>query len=122
MMDSSNVSNVSIATYNNSSLDSCLSGKKYEKVLLYLLPISYSLVFFFGLSLNAFTLFFIKFRTKHWTPFTIYMLNLTVCDTLFVLMLPVAIYHQVKDWPFGEPLCKITFFVVNANHYGKQYV
>uniref|UniRef100_A0A8C4ZC84 P2Y purinoceptor 2 n=1 Tax=Gadus morhua TaxID=8049 RepID=A0A8C4ZC84_GADMO len=105
-------------TSSGNSSNSCPEGD-YNTVLKYLLlPISFSLLFLFGLSLNAFTLFFIKFRTKHWTPFTIYMLNLTVCDTLFVLMLPVAIYHQVKDWPFGEPLCKITFFVVNANHYG----
>ncbi|XP_030236876.1 P2Y purinoceptor 2-like [Gadus morhua] len=110
-------SNKSAGSTQNSS-NSCPEGD-YNTVLKYLLlPISFSLLFLFGLSLNAFTLFFIKFRTKHWTPFTIYMLNLTVCDTLFVLMLPVAIYHQVKDWPFGEPLCKITFFVVNANHYG----
>ncbi|XP_059932194.1 P2Y purinoceptor 4-like [Gadus macrocephalus] len=113
-------SNKSEGSTQNSS-NSCPEGD-YNMVLKYLLPISFSLLFLFGLSLNAFVLFFIKFRTKHWTPFTIYMLNLTVCDTLFVLMLPMAIYHQVKDWPFGEPLCKITFFVVNTNHYGKQYV
>ncbi|CAL8373379.1 P2Y purinoceptor 2 isoform X2 [Gadus morhua] len=118
MMDSSNVSNVSIATYNNSSLDSCLSGKKYEKVLLYLLPISYSLVFFFGLSLNAMVLFFITFRTKRWTPSTIYMLNLTVCDILYVFTLPFLIYNWVKDWPFGEAVCKICAFLFQANHYG----
>uniref|UniRef100_A0A8C4ZCU4 P2Y purinoceptor 2 n=1 Tax=Gadus morhua TaxID=8049 RepID=A0A8C4ZCU4_GADMO len=91
---------------------------KYEKVLLYLLPISYSLVFFFGLSLNAMVLFFITFRTKRWTPSTIYMLNLTVCDILYVFTLPFLIYNWVKDWPFGEAVCKICAFLFQANHYG----
>ncbi|CAL8345830.1 unnamed protein product [Arctogadus glacialis] len=118
MMDSSNVSN---ATYNNNSLVPCLSGKNYEKVLLYLLPISYSLVFFFGLSLNAMVLFFFTFRTKRWTPSTIYMLNLTVCDTLYVFTLPFFIYNWVKDWPFGEAVCKICAFLFQANHYGRWY-
>ena len=109
-------SNKSAGSTQNSS-NSCPEGD-YNTVLKYLLlPISFSLLFLFGLSLNAFTLFFIKFRTKHWTPFTIYMLNLTVCDILYVFTLPFLIYNWVKDWPFGEAVCKICAFLFQANHY-----
>ncbi|KAG7278672.1 hypothetical protein CRUP_014027 [Coryphaenoides rupestris] len=85
-----------------------------------LLPISYSLVFLFGLTLNSMALFVIMFRTKRWTPSTIYMFNLTVCDTLYVFTLPFLIYYYAgaNDWPFGEPVCKIIRFLFYANLYG----
>lgn len=86
-----------------------------------LLPVSYALVFVVGLALNAMALFVILFRTKRWKPSTIYMLNLTTCDTLYILTLPFLIYYYAdeNDWPFSEPLCKIIRFLFYANLYGK---
>ncbi|XP_037122831.1 P2Y purinoceptor 2 isoform X2 [Syngnathus acus] len=71
-----------------------------------LLPVSYSLVLVFGLALNATALYAMVFRTKRWKPSTIYMFNLTMCDTLYILTLPFLIYYYAdeNDWPFGSIL------------------
>ena len=114
-----NFSNQS-AVLNETNLYSCRFKEDFKYLLL---PISYSLVFLFGLSLNAMALFVILFRTKRWTPSTIYMLNLTMCDTLYVVTLPFLIYYyaDANDWPFGEPVCKIIRFLFYANLYGRLY-
>nr|XP_057935019.1 P2Y purinoceptor 2 [Doryrhamphus excisus] len=85
-----------------------------------LLPVSYSLVFVVGLALNSTALYMIVFRTKCWKPSTIYMFNLTMCDTLYIVTLPFLIYYYAdgNDWPFGEFLCKIIRFLFYANLYG----
>ncbi|XP_076590998.1 P2Y purinoceptor 2 isoform X2 [Chaetodon auriga] len=85
-----------------------------------LLPVSYALVFVIGLALNATALYVIVFRTKRWKPSTIYMFNLTMCDTLYILTLPFLIYYYAdeNDWPFSEPFCKVIRFLFYANLYG----
>ncbi|XP_044059524.1 P2Y purinoceptor 2-like isoform X2 [Siniperca chuatsi] len=85
-----------------------------------LLPVSYALVFVIGLALNATALYVIVFRTKHWKPSTIYMFNLTMCDTLYIFTLPFLIYYYAdeNDWPFSEPFCKLIRFLFYANLYG----
>uniref|UniRef100_A0AAQ4RWT0 P2Y purinoceptor 2 n=2 Tax=Gasterosteus aculeatus aculeatus TaxID=481459 RepID=A0AAQ4RWT0_GASAC len=91
-----------------------------ERFKYILLPVSYSLVFVIGLALNATALYVMLFRTKRWKSSTIYMFNLTVCDTLYVLTLPFLIYYYAdeNDWPFSEPLCKIIRFLFYTNLYG----
>lgn len=88
-----------------------------------LLPVSYALVFVSGLALNGMALYVIVFRTKTWRPSTVYMFNLTVCDTLYILTLPFLIYYYAdeNDWPFTEPLCKIIRFLFYANLYGSDH-
>ncbi|XP_062408780.1 P2Y purinoceptor 2-like isoform X3 [Sardina pilchardus] len=85
-----------------------------------LLPVSYGLVFVVGLVLNVVTLYVILFRTRSWKSSTIYMFNLTVCDTLYILTLPFLVYYYAdeNDWPFGEALCKLIRFLFYANLYG----
>ncbi|KAL0167548.1 hypothetical protein M9458_035770 [Cirrhinus mrigala] len=85
-----------------------------------LLPVSYTLVFVFGLALNITAMYVILFRTKHWKPSTIYMINLNVCDTLYILTLPFLIYYYAdkNDWPFGELMCKLIRFFFYTNLYG----
>uniref|UniRef100_A0A8C2IKD5 P2Y purinoceptor 2 n=1 Tax=Cyprinus carpio TaxID=7962 RepID=A0A8C2IKD5_CYPCA len=85
-----------------------------------LLPVSYTLVFVFGLGLNITAMYIILFRTKHWKPSTIYMINLNVCDTLYILTLPFLIYYYAdkNDWPFGELMCKLIRFLFYTNLYG----
>ncbi|XP_029629616.1 P2Y purinoceptor 2-like isoform X2 [Salmo trutta] len=85
-----------------------------------LLPVSYTLVFVIGLALNFTAMYVILFRTKRWKPSTVYMFNLTVCDTLYILTLPFLIYYYAdeNDWPFSEPFCKLIRFLFYANLYG----
>ncbi|XP_030621092.1 P2Y purinoceptor 2 [Chanos chanos] len=109
-------SNVSSPT-NESSPYRCVFNEDFKYILL---PVSYSLVFVVGLALNSVALYIILFRIKRWKPNTIYMLNLTVCDTLYILTLPFLIYYYAdeNDWPFGEFLCKLIRFLFYANLYG----
>uniref|UniRef100_A0A3Q1F2F8 P2Y purinoceptor 2 n=1 Tax=Acanthochromis polyacanthus TaxID=80966 RepID=A0A3Q1F2F8_9TELE len=91
-----------------------------EQLKFILLPVSYALVFVIGLALNATALYVIVFRTKRWKPSTIYMFNLTMCDTLYIFTLPFLIYYYAdeNDWPFSEPFCKVIRFLFYANLYG----
>ncbi|MEQ2189911.1 hypothetical protein GOODEAATRI_030191, partial [Goodea atripinnis] len=99
---------------NSSSI--CVFNEDFKFILL---PVSYALVFVIGLAMNAAALYVIVFRTKHWKPFTIYMFNLTMCDTLYIFTLPFLIYYYAdeNDWPFSEPFCKLIRFLFYANLY-----
>lgn len=101
----------------NSSANYCQFNDDFKYILL---PVSYTLVFVIGLALNATALYVIVFRTKRWKPSTIYMFNLTVCDTLYIFTLPFLIYYYAdkNDWPFSEPFCKLIRFLFYANLYG----
>ncbi|KAM8903190.1 P2Y purinoceptor 2 isoform 2-T5 [Spinachia spinachia] len=105
-----------MATWDNNA-NYCRFQEDYKYILL---PVSYSLVFVIGLALNATALYVMLFGTKCWKPSTIYMFNLTVCDTLYILTLPFLIYYFAvqNDWPFSEPLCKIIRFLFYTNLYG----
>ncbi|XP_043072663.1 P2Y purinoceptor 2-like [Puntigrus tetrazona] len=112
-----------MATFNNTGVTNdshiyrCILKEQFKYILL---PVSYTLVFVFGLALNITAMYFILFRTKHWKPSTIYMLNLNICDTLYVLTLPFLIYYYAdkNDWPFGELMCKLIRFLFYTNLYG----
>ncbi|KAF4072022.1 hypothetical protein AMELA_G00269650 [Ameiurus melas] len=83
-----------------------------------LLPVTYGVVLVFGLPLNLIVMYVIVFRIKHWSPNTVYMINLTVCDTLYILTLPFLIYHAHKKyWPFSEVFCKLIRFLFYTNLY-----
>lgn len=102
---------------NISSENHCKFNEDFKHILL---PVSYGVVFLIGLVLNVIALYFILFRIKHWSPNTIYMINLNVCDTLYILTLPFLIYYYAeKDcWPFTETFCKIIRFLFYTNLYG----
>ncbi|KAF7699240.1 P2Y purinoceptor 2-like [Silurus meridionalis] len=102
---------------NNTSQYDCKFNEDFKYILL---PVSYGLVFLVGLILNITALYSILFRIKHWSPNTIYMINLTVCDTLYILTLPFLIYYYAdkNDWPFTEVFCKMIRFLFYTNLYG----
>ncbi|XP_031717117.1 P2Y purinoceptor 2 [Anarrhichthys ocellatus] len=106
-----------ITSLTNFSAFYCRFQEDFKYILL---PVSYALVFVIGLALNATALYVIVFRTKSWKPSTIYMFNLTMCDTLYILTLPFLIYYYAdeNDWPFGEPFCKVIRFLFYTNLYG----
>ncbi|KAM9481577.1 P2Y purinoceptor 2-like isoform 1-T2 [Clarias gariepinus] len=102
---------------NSSSQYDCKFNEDFKYVLL---PVSYGIVFLIGLVLNVIALYSMLFRIKHWSPNTIYMINLTVCDTLYILTLPFLIYYYAdkNDWPFTEAFCKLIRFLFYTNLYG----
>ncbi|XP_029026801.1 P2Y purinoceptor 3-like [Betta splendens] len=84
-----------------------------------LLPVSYSLVFVLGLTLNCALLRSVCCRARRPCSTVIYMTNLAVADLLYVLSLPPLIISNVMGglWPFGDVLCKSArfFFFVNLH-------
>uniref|UniRef100_A0A8C4E4I7 G-protein coupled receptors family 1 profile domain-containing protein n=1 Tax=Dicentrarchus labrax TaxID=13489 RepID=A0A8C4E4I7_DICLA len=84
-----------------------------------LLPVSYSLVFLLGLSLNGALLWSVCCRTRRWSSTVIYLTNLAVADLLYVLALPPLIISNAMGglWPFGNVICKSVrfFFFVNLH-------
>ncbi|XP_031153128.1 P2Y purinoceptor 2 isoform X1 [Sander lucioperca] len=114
-----------MATFDNNNMTNLTNVSAFychfqERFKYILLPVSYTLVFVIGLALNAIALYVIVFRTKRWKPSTIYMFNLTMCDTLYILTLPFLIYYYAdqNDWPFSEPFCKLIRFLFYTNLYG----
>uniref|UniRef100_A0A8C3A0Q4 G-protein coupled receptors family 1 profile domain-containing protein n=1 Tax=Cyclopterus lumpus TaxID=8103 RepID=A0A8C3A0Q4_CYCLU len=103
-----------------SSLCSCRQvvslANYYQRIFL---PVSYSLVFLLGLSLNGALLWCVCCRTRRWSSTVIYMTNLAVADLLYVLALPPLIISSAMGelWPFGNILCKSVrfFFFVNLH-------
>ncbi|XP_022521711.2 P2Y purinoceptor 2 [Astyanax mexicanus] len=112
-----------MATLNSSSFSNssapfrCKFNEDFKYILL---PTSYGVVFVIGLLLNAIAMYAMLFRIKQWSPNTIYMINLTVCDTLYILTLPFLIYYYADKnvWPFSESFCKLIRFLFYANLYG----
>lgn len=82
----------------------------------------FSIVFIIGLLFNIVALYIFTCSLKQRNETTIYMLNLVVCDTLFVLSLPFRIsYFLNKQWPFGPTLCKISVSLFYTNMYGSIF-
>ncbi|XP_017559609.1 P2Y purinoceptor 2 [Pygocentrus nattereri] len=102
---------------NSSAQYRCKFNEDFKYILL---PAGYGLVFVVGLVLNITAMYVILFRIKHWSPNTIYMINLTVCDTLYILTLPFLVYYYADKnmWPFSEAFCKLIRFLFYTNLYG----
>ncbi|KAM7412998.1 hypothetical protein PAMA_020400 [Pampus argenteus] len=82
-----------------------------------LLPVTYSLVFVLGLSLNGALLWCVSCRTRRRSSTDIYLTNLAVADLLYVLALPPLIISNAMGdlWPFGNIICKAVRFCFFAN-------
>ncbi|KAM8909950.1 P2Y purinoceptor 4 [Spinachia spinachia] len=94
---------------------SCRFDEDFKYILL---PVSYSLVFVFGLVLNA-TALWLFLKMRPWNPSTVFMFHLALSDLLYVLSLPTLIYYYANrsNWPFGVAACKIVRFLFYANLY-----
>lgn len=80
---------------------------------------AFSIVFILGLLFNIMALYIFTCTLKQRNETTTYMLNLAVCDTLFVLSLPFRIsYFLNRKWHFGPTLCQITVALFYMNMYG----
>ncbi|XP_068103740.1 P2Y purinoceptor 4 [Hyperolius riggenbachi] len=90
-----------------------------EEFKFFLLPVSYSAVFLIGLPLNLTALWIFILKMRPWSPTTVYMFNLALADTLYLLSLPTLVYYYAdrNNWPFGEILCKVVRFLFYTNLY-----
>ncbi|XP_029457995.1 P2Y purinoceptor 2 isoform X2 [Rhinatrema bivittatum] len=108
--------NVTNSTDESDSPYKCMFDEDFKYILL---PVSYGIVFCVGLILNVLSLYLFLFRIKPWKASTIYMFNLAVSDTLYVVSLPLLVYYYSKEdnWPFSVALCKIVRFLFYTNLY-----
>ncbi|XP_019391782.1 PREDICTED: P2Y purinoceptor 4 [Crocodylus porosus] len=100
----------------NATEEKCVFNEEFKFILL---PVSYGIVCVVGLLLNSWALWMFIFKMRPWNTTTIYMCNLAISDTLYVLSLPTLVYYYAdrNNWPFGEALCKIVRFLFYANLY-----
>ncbi|XP_038674581.1 P2Y purinoceptor 3 [Scyliorhinus canicula] len=95
----------------------CTYQEKFKNILL---PVTYTVVLIFGLTLNMTVIIQIWFSQKPLTRSAIYMVNLAMADVLYVCSLPLLIYNYIHMdyWPFGEIMCKAVRFLFYANLHG----
>ncbi|XP_041846793.1 P2Y purinoceptor 4 [Melanotaenia boesemani] len=106
-----NQSDLFMSVFNSS----CRFNEEFKYILL---PVSYSLVFIVGITLNATALWMFS-KIRPWKPITVYMFHLALSDFLYVLSLPTLIYYYANrsHWPFGVAACKAVRFLFYANLY-----
>ncbi|XP_037322427.2 P2Y purinoceptor 6-like [Pungitius pungitius] len=92
----------------------CPVTNYYQRILL---PVSYSLVFLLGLTLNGALLRCVCAPTRHRSGTLIYTTNLAVADLLYVLTLPPLVVSDAMGelWPFGDILCRGVRFLFFVN-------
>lgn len=77
-----------------------------------------SIVFLLGFPGNLFIIWSILARAKRHSVTTLIILNLAIADGSLMALTPFFIAYLVsKDWPFGQPMCKILFYLCLVNMY-----
>ncbi|CAG14148.1 unnamed protein product, partial [Tetraodon nigroviridis] len=106
--------------------------RKYQHVVY---AVVYTLILLFGLLGNVLALWMFRAYAKETKKAVMFMKNLAVADLLQVtvptpcvlhagkvLSLPMRIYYYLYDsWPFGQPLCVISFYLKYVNMYASIY-
>ncbi|XP_027728004.1 C-X-C chemokine receptor type 6 [Vombatus ursinus] len=87
---------------------------KFSKIFL---PITYLLVFSFGLVGNCLVLAVYIFCQKAKSLTDQLLLNLPIGDLLFICTLPFWAYATIHEWVFGQVTCKIVLGMYTLNFY-----
>uniref|UniRef100_A0A3Q3L5Q3 G-protein coupled receptors family 1 profile domain-containing protein n=1 Tax=Mastacembelus armatus TaxID=205130 RepID=A0A3Q3L5Q3_9TELE len=76
-------------------------------VLLYVMPSFFLVVLILGLPLNLLSLWIFLHRLRRWSRSTVFLFNLTLADTSWLLALPFLVYYHLNQlyWKLGLPLC-----------------
>ncbi|XP_053175824.1 P2Y purinoceptor 3-like [Scomber japonicus] len=77
-------------------------------VQLYVMPSVFVAVLMLGLPLNLLSLWIFFHRLRRWTRSTVFLFNLTLVDTSWLLALPLLIHYHLDQlyWSLGLPLCR----------------
>lgn len=95
---------------NNTNMDNTVSTTMGALIL--------SVVFMLGFPGNLFIIWSILARAKRQSVTTLIILNLAIADGSLMGLTPFFIAYLVsKDWPFGEAMCKILFYLCLLNMY-----
>ncbi|XP_028649424.1 leukotriene B4 receptor 2b [Erpetoichthys calabaricus] len=81
-----------------------------------------SLVFFIGVPGNLFIVWSILFRTRKRSVTCLLILNLAFADGGLMLLTPFfTVYLALRDWIFGEFMCKCLFYLCCMNMYASIF-
>lgn len=81
------------------------------------------LVFFLGVPGNLFIIWSILARIRRHSVTTFLILNLACADGfLMALTIFFIIYLAKQSWIFGNPMCKILFYLCNTNMYASIFL
>ncbi|KAG2462905.1 LT4R1 protein, partial [Polypterus senegalus] len=81
-----------------------------------------SLVFFIGVPGNLFIIWSILFRTRKRSVTCLLILNLAFADGGLMLLTPFfTVYLALRDWIFGEFMCKCLFYLCCMNMYASIF-
>lgn len=104
------VNSSSLNVVNNTIVDNPVSTTTGALIL--------SVVFLLGFPGNLFIIWSILARAKRQSVTTLIILNLAIADGSLMGLTPFFIAYLVsKDWPFGEAMCKILFYLCLLNMY-----
>nr|XP_055034685.1 proteinase-activated receptor 4 [Misgurnus anguillicaudatus] len=105
--------------FNNNTLPDEQREQIQSNVIVLLVPLLCLLAFIIGFPANSLALWVLLFRTKK-LPSNILLINLTICDLMFLLVLPFRIVYHFRgnDWTFGESFCRIVIALFYGNMYG----
>lgn len=79
---------------------------------------SYAVICFVGLLGNGLVIFVILRYAKMKTVTNMYILNLAIADSLFLLGMPFLIVTTIlRYWVFGMAMCKIYFVLISINFF-----
>ncbi|XP_067312835.1 putative P2Y purinoceptor 10 [Pseudorasbora parva] len=107
-----------MASMNTSCLKCSANMTEWETAMNQLYTFVYLIIFIPGLLSNTLALWVLcRFISKK-TKAIIFMINLTIADLAHVLSLPLRIHYYIQqDWPFGNGLCLLCFYLKYLNMY-----
>ena len=109
--------------YFNESYFDCPQGiyskdEKYGFVAELMSQLLYALTFIVGLSGNTLVIYVVARFSKMQTVTNFYILNLALCDEIFLLGIPFLIATVAHSgWPFGGVMCKLYFVSTSLNQF-----
>uniref|UniRef100_A0A8C5N179 G-protein coupled receptors family 1 profile domain-containing protein n=1 Tax=Leptobrachium leishanense TaxID=445787 RepID=A0A8C5N179_9ANUR len=99
----------------------CITAERLEWYCCVLIAVCFtSLVF--GFLGNATVLLNYVHFTKSWTSSGIFLFNLAVCDFMWIIIVPISVYFNLKKPAYSEPaFCEFKRLLFNVNIYGSIF-
>ncbi|XP_038673615.1 G-protein coupled receptor 183-like [Scyliorhinus canicula] len=113
-----NMTNSATLLNNSSNITQCNLYAHHQSARI-VLPLVYSIISLVGVFGNGLAIVAIRKKQKKINSTTLYSMNLVISDIFFAAILPTRIVYYARgfNWPFGEPMCRITAVICYSNIY-----
>uniref|UniRef100_H3A4U6 G-protein coupled receptors family 1 profile domain-containing protein n=1 Tax=Latimeria chalumnae TaxID=7897 RepID=H3A4U6_LATCH len=110
--------NITAINGSTTEAQDCIVDTSYKYVFY---QVIYSIIFIIGLGANCLA-FKMWLQFSKITSTTVYMINLSIADLVFVISLPMRIYYYTfHKWPATEVFCRLTFTLKYISLYGSIF-